>query len=162
MTLARWSIPSPEITQRVRFRLLAGAAAASRAVLWERDGRRVLLHVSSLRAVMRDGWLLVNLTLQTEPTGPRTLQFVFFLGSDGEGDGTQAGATIHCDSREAAQLAQLWGDDLQRTIWDGVLDVIEGTVVLAERHHRGRSLAVLGFSSSADQLHVDILATEST
>jgi hypothetical protein len=158
MTIARWSTASEEITERIAFRLRAGASATTRQVLWERDDRRLLLQLSSLLVSIKDGWLLVNLSVQTEPTGPRLLQFVFFLGSDGEGDGTQAGGTIHTDSREGAQLAQLWGDDLQRAIWDGVLDIVEGSLTLAERSHPGLPLDLLGFSCSAGQLNVDIQA----
>lgn len=160
MPLARWSTPSAEVTERIALRLSAGAPANSGLVLWERDNRRVLLHLATLVVSVRDGWLLANLAVETEPTGRRLLQFVCFLGSDGEGDGTQAGATIHTDTREGAQLAQLWGDDLLRAIWDGVLDIVEGSLHVAERRHPGVPLSVLGFCCSVDQLHVDILAGE--
>jgi hypothetical protein len=160
MPLARWSTASAEVAERIQLRLRAGAPADARVVLWERDGRRVLLHLFTLRVSIKDGWLLADLGLQTEPTGRRLLQFVFFLGTDGEGDGTQAGGTIHTDSREGAELAQAWGDDLQRVIWDGVLDVVEGSLNVAERRHPGLPLSVLGFSCSDDQLHVDIHAGE--
>ena len=157
MPLARWSTPSAEIAERIGVRLRAGAPPTARLVLWESEGRRVLLHLSTLRIAIKEGWLLVDLAVETEPTGRRRLQFVFFLGADGDGDGTQAGATTHADSREGAQLAHSWGEDLQRVMWEGVLDIIEGSLVLAERRHGATPLGILGFSCSADQLHVDIL-----
>ncbi|MBI1352984.1 MAG: hypothetical protein GC160_01475 [Acidobacteria bacterium] len=158
MAVARWSTPSAELTQRLAFRLRAGAPSNARSALWQRDGQLLLVHLTTLRVSVKDGWLLADLFVETEPTGRRLLQFVFFLGSDGEGDGSQAGATIHTDSREAAQLAQLWGSELQRVLWDGVLDVLEGCLALAERRLPGRSLNILGFSCGSDQLHVDIEA----
>lgn len=160
MPLARWSTDSAEIVERMAFRLRAKAPVNSRLLIWERHGRRVLLHLTSLRVSIRIGWLLANLLVETEPTGRRLLQFVFYLGSDGDSDGTRAGATIHTDSREGAQLVQLWGEDLQRAVWDGVLDIVEGSLHLAESRHRGLPLSLLGFSCSGNQLHVDIQAGE--
>lgn len=157
MPLARWSTQSAEIAERILYRLRGGTAAAPRLLLWQQGERRLLLHLNTLRVSVKDGWLMVNLTVETEPTGRRVLQFVFFLGTEGEGDGTSAGGTIHTDSREGAQIAQPWGDDLRRAIWDGVLDIIEGSITHAERRADRQSLRVVGFSCSDDQLHVDIL-----
>jgi hypothetical protein len=158
LPVTRWSTSSAEVTERIALRLGSGSAGRSRLILWEAPDGRILLHLSTLRVAIREGWLLANLEVETQPTGRRRLQFVFFVGSDGEGDGMQAGSTIHADSPEGAQLAQFWGERLQRAIWDGVLDVLEGSLGVAERRHRGAPLRLLGFSSSAGELHADIAA----
>jgi hypothetical protein len=158
MPLARWSTESSELGERIQFRLRGGSTAAPRVLLWEHGGRQLLLHLATLRVSIKEGWLLVDLGVETEPTGRRVLQFVFFLGADGRGEGTSAGGTIHTDSREGAQLAQLWGAELRRAIWDGVLDIIEGSISHAERGAGRERLTVVGFSCSDDQLHVDILS----
>jgi hypothetical protein len=162
MSLIRWSTDLAEVADRVGVRLRAGSSARSNQVVWESRGRRALLHLSTLRLVVKDGWLLVNLSVETEPTGARLLQFIFFLGQDGEGDGTDAGATVHVDSLEGAQLAELWGEQLERVIWDGVLDVIEGSLAFADVHQgsRGLPLSLLGYTCSGGRLHVDLQAGE--
>ena len=158
MSVLRWSTPVDEIADRIGARLRAGTRGTPRVVAWERDGRRLLLLLYTLRVSVRDGWLLVDLTVQTEPTGPRVLQLVFFLGADGDGDGTHAGGTIHAEAREGAQLADVWGDDLQRVVWDGVLDIVEGSVELSAQRTRGAPQNLLGFSCSDGLLHVDVQA----
>ena len=59
---------------------------------------------------------------------------VFFLGSPQDGDGTSAAVRINAATREAATLAEVWGDDLQRVIRDAVLDAIQ----IAQRVNRER------------------------
>ena len=160
MRVVRWSSPAREVAERIGVRLRSGTRGTPRAVIWERDGRRLVLHLSTLAVELRDGWLLVDLLVQAGETGRQRLQFVFYLGEDGDGDGARAGGTIHTTRVDATRIADFWGEGLQRVVWDGVLDVIEGSVELSEERARGAPVSLLGFSSTDGFLHVDTTADD--
>src|SRR5437016_10994840 len=104
-------------------RLRGGSQSAQ--VVWQSPTQRVLVHTESLVVRSLDGWLVANLDLETDQTKRRTIQFVFYLGRKNESDGVQAACTINAPSPEAAALADAWGRDLQRVLWDAVLDGVE-------------------------------------
>lgn len=136
---------------------LRGAAPTVK-VVWQNQSQRVLVHTDSLVVRSLDGWLLANLDLETDQTKRRTLQFVFYVGKKDESDGVQAACTINAASPEAAQLADAWGRDLQRVLWDGVLDAVEVCVARAAALAPTQSVTLGGFFSNAQSLVVSVLA----
>lgn len=157
MSAQRLSIPAADVAPRLRERLRGDPPASSARVVWQRDGASVLVNTDSLTARFLDGWLLCNLDLETDPTGRQTLQFVYFLGRPDEGDGVQAACTINAPTAGAAQLAAAWGADLQRVLWDAVLDGIELTVYHAASLQPRVPLTLAGFHCTAQALVVDVL-----
>jgi len=164
MALERFHVAGREVEERVRFRLRGGAqsspAATPRAVDWQEDGASVRLMLDACRLSFRPGWLVCDLDLFTEATRRQAVQLVFFVGEEGDGDRLRAGATVHAWKPEAAELAERWGPALQRVAWDGVLDVVEGVLHVAQREHPGTSLTLLGFFCAADGIHVDLAVGE--
>ena len=158
MAALRVSIATADLVRRLKERLRGDPPNVSTRVVWQRDGDSVLVNTDSLTARLLDGWLLCNLDLQTDQTGRQTLQFVFFLGKDGEGDSLQAASTINASTPGAAQLAAAWGADLQRLLWDAVLDAIEMMVYHAESLKKGSPIVLGGFHCTADAIVVDLLA----
>jgi hypothetical protein len=157
MSAQRLSIPAADVTRRLRERLRGDPPATSPRVVWQRDGTSVLVNTDSLTARFLDGWLLCNLDLQTDQTGRQTLQFVYFVGRRDEGDGVQAACTINAPTAGAAQIAAAWGADLQRVLWDAVLDAIELTVYHAASLQPRVPLTLGGFHCTDQALVVDIL-----
>ena len=143
---------------RMRERLAPGHGGKAR-VVWERGGSRLLLHHGSLKVRAVGGWLVCQLILETAEAGAQELEFVFFLGKPGEGDGAQAGATINATRREGAQLAEQWGAEVQRVLWDALLDAFEA-VVAQVRTRTADALRVRGFYGSDDALQVQVLTGE--
>ncbi len=158
MPALRLSISAADLTRRLRERLRGDPPHAATRVVWQRDSDSVLVNTDSLNVRLLAGWLLCNLDLETDQTGRQTLQFVFFLGSVGEGDGLQAACTINAAAPGAAQLAAAWGHDLQRVLWDAVLDAIELTVYHAESLNKGAPITLGGFHCTQDAVVIDLLA----
>src|SRR5688572_32251974 len=100
MPAFRLSIPAAHLTRRLKERLRGDPPNTSQRVVWHRDAESVLVYADSLNARMLDGWLLCNLNLETTQTGVQTLQFVYFLGKDGEGAGIQASCTINAPTTD--------------------------------------------------------------
>lgn len=157
MAALRLSIPATDLEQRLKERLRGDPPSAATQVVWQRDSDSVLVNTDTLTVRLLDAWLLCNLDLQTDQTGPQTLQFVYFLGKVGEGDGLQAACTINAPTPGAAQIAAAWGNDLQRVLWDAVLDAIEMMVYHAESLKKG-AITVGGFHCTSDAIFVDLLA----
>lgn len=153
MPLNRYSVVATEVEQRIRTRLLSGSAQST--VAWGDYRGAIELHVATLKVAIKDGWLLCNVDANAPNAAPSTLQFLFYLGRDQDADGTTAAGTINAPGA-AAGLAQEWGSIVQRVIWDGVLDVIEGVVNYAGKQSPNRALTLLGFQSSEGQLHVEV------
>ena len=155
MTLNRFSVIAGEVEARIRVRLLGGAPAAQSAVAWG-DGRgNVQLHIASLKVVIKDGWLLCNLDANMpSDLKPLTLQFVFFLGRESDGDGVCAASAINAP--DAAELCVAWGGVIQQVIWDGVLDVIEGVINHVGAQNPNHALTLLGYFSTEGQIHVEV------
>jgi hypothetical protein len=157
MPLNRFSVVSAEVEQRIKVRLLGGAPAAQATVAWGDYRGSVELHVSTLKVVVKDGWLLCNLDANLPGDAkPSTLQFLYFLGRESDGDGLSAASTINAPGAPATALATAWGAVIQRVIWDGVLDVIEGVVNYAGKQSPNRALTLLGFLSTEGQLQVEV------
>jgi hypothetical protein len=155
MPLNRYSVVAAEVEQRIRTRLLAGSPP-SQTVAWGDYRGSIELHLGSLKAVIKDGWLLCNLDANAAGASPGTLQFIFYLGREQDANGTTAAGTINAPGEAALALAREWGPVVQRVIWDGVLDVIEGVVNYAAKQSPNRPLTLLGFQSTEGQLHVEV------
>ena len=115
----------------MRARLSGLATRPTPELLWQRDGRQVLIDAASLEVRSVDGWIVCDIDVRCDQTGPAKLQFVFYLGEKDDGDGVHAAGTIAAPQLAAAQLADVWGSDLQRVLWDAVLDVVEVSVARA-------------------------------
>lgn len=159
MESARLTIGREDLHSRIRQRLM-GVSNTGRLVVWHSGSSRVLINGGSLQARLLRGWLLVSVELLTDQTGRATLEFVYFLGAPGEADGNTAASKINAATRQGAQLAEVFGDDLQRVIWDAVLDAIEVALRLARNKYNNQPLTLRGFQADPEGLHVDILAGE--
>src|SRR5262245_13100058 len=152
------SIPAADLGRRLRERLQGDGTTTAPKFVWQRDAQHVLVHADSLISRFVDGWLLCSLDLETDQTKRQTLQFVFFVGNTGEGPGLQAACTINAPTAGAAQLAAAWGDDVQRVLWDAILDAIEKAIYHAETLRPGEKLTLAGFHCTPDALHVQVFA----
>lgn len=160
MASLKLTLDDAELGLRLRERLGGAQPVRGAWVVWEKEQRRVLLNLASVKSRFADGWLVCELDLKNDQVGRETLQFVFFLGTEREARGTQAAATINAATPDAAQLADQWGADLQRVLWDAVLDAIEAAVAKADRRRPGEKLTLRGFHCTSDALHVEVLTGE--
>ena len=144
-----------EVEKRLRLRLVGDTSPGKPAVAWADARGTIVLHLSTLNVVLKDGWLQCSFDANpADEPHPATLQFLYHLGRDSDSDGLTAASTINAPG--APELAAAWGDVLQRVIWDGVLDVIEGVVNVAAHQNTNRALTLLGFLVSEGTLHVDV------
>ena len=86
------------------------------------------MHLDSFKFRFADGWLVCNIDLQNDQSGRQTLQFVYFLGDAVEAEGLQSAGTINVPALQGARLADQWGADVQRVLWDAVLDAVEASI----------------------------------
>jgi hypothetical protein len=157
MTAFELSIATTEISRRLMTTLRGGGATAD--VVWQSGTRRLMVHTSTVVARAVEGWLLINLDVETDQTKRCTLQFVYYLGKRAEGSGIEAACTINAPTAEAAALADAWGRDLQRVIWDTVLDGIEACVArMAAQLGPTQPVTLGGFFTDGSTLIVSILA----
>jgi hypothetical protein len=151
------TIAAGDVQARIRQRLI-GLNPAARRVVWRSATHAVYIHVDRTQARLLRGWLVVALTLETDQTQIQTLELVYFLGAAQDGDGTGAAVRINAATREAAMLAEVWGDDLQRVVWDAVLDAIQAALQRARREHPNDPLTLRGFLATPEGLQVDVVA----
>lgn len=109
--MQRLSIDRDDILERVRLRLGGGKVQRDPRVVWEDQGEALLLRLDTLSMSLKTGWLLCQITAEAGE-GAQLLQLVYFLGKDGDADGSAAAATIHVTSPAAAAIADRWGVDL--------------------------------------------------
>ncbi len=153
------STPASDLAVRMKERLRGNAIATARSVVWQRhDGDRILIDLTTLKLKVLDGWLLCSLDAQTDQTGRANLQIVFFLGRPQEADGLQAAVTINAATPAATQIAAVWGEDLQRVLWDVVLDVLEASVWQASIQQKDQPVTIQGFHCASDTLHAEVVA----
>jgi hypothetical protein len=152
------SLSADQLQKRMQDRLRGLNPAAPNTVLWQQTNSRVLLFVDSLRARVIPGWLVCDVDLQSDATGRQTLQFVFYLGTSGQGDGLHASATINAGNPQASQLAEVWGATTQRVLWDAVLDGLEAFVSQVAAKFPGQAVNMLGFQAAANTLSAVVMA----
>ena len=152
------SLAIAEIGRRMRERLRGSSHSDIPAVVWQQNGHRVLIDTGSLEVRALDGWLLCALKLVTDETGVEPLQVVFYLGSRTEGDGPQGSVTINAASTGAAQIADRWGADLQRVLWDAVLDGVEAAVDRVAAQAGPQPVILAGFHCTPEALVVNVAA----
>jgi hypothetical protein len=157
MNAVSLTIAVPDLQARIRQRLLGLNPTARRAV-WRSASHAVLIYVDRTQARLLRSWLVVGLELETDQTGRQTLELVYFLGSARDGDGTGAAVRINAATREAAMLAEVWGDHLQRVIWDAVLDAIQVALQRTRRDHPNEPLTLRGFIATPEGLQVNVVA----
>jgi len=144
------SLSADQLAKRMHDRLRGLSAATPNTILWQQKSDRALILVDSLRIRLLPGWLLCNLDLQSDETGRQTLQFIFFVGADGSGDGVRAGSTVNASTPQGSRLAEVWGAPLQRVLWDAVLDALEVFVTQAAVQNPGEQISIQGFHAVAD------------
>jgi hypothetical protein len=143
----------------MRERLRGNAVATASSIVWQRpDGQRLLIELTTLKLKIIDGWLLCDLTVQTDQTGRANLQVVFFLGRPQEADGLQAAVTVNAANPAATQVAAVWGDDIQRVLWDVVLDVLEASVWETSERLPNQRITIQGFHCLPNSFEAEILA----
>jgi len=152
------ALSADQLASRMQDRLRGAGAAQAKTMLWQQQNNRALIYLDSLHTQLLDGWLLCDLDLQADETGRQTLQFVFYLGTTGHGDGLSASAKINASTAQAAQLAEVWGTTVQRLLWDAVLDALEAFVEQAAVKYPGQPLAIQGFQSTPKGLTAVLLA----
>lgn len=149
------------LASRMRDRLRSSAASPSTKVTWQRsDGQRLLIDLTSLKVRATDGWLLCSLDLQTDQTGKQNLQFVFFLGRPQEADGQRAAGTINAPGSAATRIAAVWGAEIQRVLWDVILDFLEAALWQAGAQQPNQRLTVQGFHCTEGNIHAEVIAGE--
>lgn len=152
------SLSADQLAKRMQDRLRGLNPASPNTVLWRQQNASVLIFVDSLKVRLLTGWLLCNLDLQSDDAGRQTLQFVFYVGAPGLGEGTHAGASINAATPQAARLADAWGAAVQRVLWDAVLDALEAFLAQAATQNPGQPLAIQGFQSAPDSFSAAIIA----
>jgi hypothetical protein len=151
------SIAGSELASRMRDRLRAPSTL--QRVVWQKeDGQRLLIYTDSLQTKIVDAWLVVNVTAMTDQTSRQQLQFVFCVGKPGEADGAQAACTVNAPTAGATQIASVWGADLQRVLWDAVLDGLEACVAQAATLKPNQRLTLQGYHCTADMFHAEVVA----
>lgn len=159
MVALELSLAARDLAQRMRRRLGDPAARAASAVVWQDPAAgRLLIHPDTLAVRLVDGWLLCNLDVETDETRRQRLQFVFFVGRPRDPAGLQAAGTINAPSLAAARLAAAWGAELQRVLWDAVLDAIEACVHRAQAQRDAEPVQLLGFHAGDDTFGVTVIA----
>jgi len=152
------SLSGDQLTKRMQDRLRGLNAAGPNAVVWQQQNNRVVIFADSLKTRLLNGWLLANLDLQADETGRQTLQFVFYLGAEGAGDGLHAGATVNASTPQGSKLAEVWGVAIERVVWDAVLDALEVFIGQAAAQNPGAAVALQGFQATANTLSATLLA----
>lgn len=145
-----------DLSKRMRERLRGSATGDD--VIWRKDRQQLLIHTASLVIRVLDGWLLASLETETDQTNKQVLQFVFHVGNQTAGDGTAAACTINAGSASAAALVDVWGRDLQRVLWDAVLDGIEASVAQVSQQSPGVPVTLAGFWAGVRGVHVNIIS----
>jgi hypothetical protein len=152
MPALRVRVSAEDLRARVRHRLLNGAPASAPAVVWTEDDAEVVVHVAGLDLRLTDGWLLVDVPLETRETGKISVRCVYFLGRDGRGDGLTASCTA--DPRAPQALVARWGDALLTAIWSGVQDVLEGAYQAATAAFPKDSPALVGYTADEGTIRI--------
>ena len=152
------SLSADQLQKRLQDRLRGLNPVAPNTVLWQQKGNRVLLFVDSLRTRLLSGWLLCSVDMQADETGRQTVQFVFYLGATGAGDGLHAAGSVNAANPQASQLAEVWGQAVQRVLWDAVLDALEAFVSQAAAKYPGQPIAIHGFQAVANAFSAIIIA----
>jgi hypothetical protein len=139
----------------VRSRLAGSDARAAAPVAWGERSDALVINVPSVKVRIKDGWLLCAFDVNRPGEAKASLQLVYFLGRDGQGDDTSAASTVSAGGPGVA-IADAWGTQLQRVVWDGVLDALEGVLGQVGREHPARPLDLIGFCGIDDGLAVDV------
>ena len=129
MPALRVSVSADDLRARVQLRLLNGAPAGTPAVVWTATEAQVVVaevvvHVATVDLRLTDGWLLVDVPLETSETGKVDVRCLYFLGRPDRADGLKASGAI--DPGAPQLLVGRWGDALLTAVWSGVQDVLAG------------------------------------
>lgn len=150
------TVGAAELERRIRQRLM-GVESAARHVVWQTAEQSVLIRTDRVRVRLLEGWLVVSVELDTDQTGRQSVELVYRLGSPGSGGGTGAAVKINAATPEALALAEVWGADLQRIVWDAVLDAIEVAVRTIRAKAPREPLVLRGFQVDREGFAVDIV-----
>ena len=151
------SLTADQLQKRLQDRLRGLNANLPNTVLWQQNSNSVLLFIDSFKTRLIPGWLLCGLDMQSDQTGRQNVQFVFYLGTTGSGDGLHATATINAATPQASQLADAWGKTVQSVLWEAVLDALEAFVEQAAAKYPGQAIAIHGFQANSGNVSAIIM-----
>jgi hypothetical protein len=148
-------VAAADVESRIRQRLI-GVGNTARHVVWQVGDHAVLIRSDRVRARLLEGWLVVSIELETDQTGRQQLELVYRLGTRESGGGTGAAVKINAATPEALALAEVWGADLQRVVWDAVLDGVEAAVREVRRKEPRQPLVLRGFHAGREGFTVEV------
>lgn len=150
-----YTVSADELEQTIQGRLRGRASTP--AIVWASGDEELELATVAARLRVVPGWLAMSVPVSARLRGARelhdTLGVVIHLGAPGEGAGPGASATV-ARSREP-DLAQRWGPEVLRIVWESVLHTLD----VAVRAY-GPAARLRGFTAGADQLVVDVEVAE--
>lgn len=132
------SITGAELTPYI-IASLADGADPTRPVIWVDSDAEVAVRPHATRVALRPGFVIVELTLDSDQTGAQRLVVPLAIGAS-EADATRQTVTEHTP-RGHAGLATRWGEPLQQAVWNAVLGA--GNQLLAVQ----RQSLILSFST---------------
>ena len=93
------------------------------AVVWTDAGDDILLHLNSLKVVMRSGLIVVSVDLECDQTGRESLVMPFSVAASGD----QAGLLAVTEDlpRGNGLLVGRWGKLLQDAVWSALLAIVQ-------------------------------------
>ncbi len=93
------------------------------AVVWTDAGDDILLHLSSLRVVLRSGLMVVSLDLECDQTGREALVMPFSVAASRD----QAGLVAVTEElpRGHGLLVGRWGKLIQDAVWSALLTIVQ-------------------------------------
>lgn len=148
--LLQLRVPLAAVTAAVQDRLTGQHHGA---VVWSRHDSELLVDPRAVKLRATAGFLVAELGVESQETGPVVARLVVYLGTPTAGAGLAVAATH--DASTPAVLADAWGDALRGVVWEGLLDVVEGATVAASQA-AGAPLAVLGLTGAEDAVLIAV------
>jgi hypothetical protein len=131
---------------RRSFAQSAAGTATTDDVIWVDGGNELLVRLSKIRVVTRDGFVLVGITVYTEQTGDTEIVVPFAVGSPESPLGLIAATEPR--PRGDTAILDIWSDQLIAAAWEALMRVAADTAAAAGVDDTNEALLATGLVAS--------------
>lgn len=131
-----------------------GGDAEQDAVVWKDGDAEVIVHLNETRVRIREGVVLVSVTLESDQTGRQSLVVPFIVGD--EDDPAKLFTVTETIPRGDPVLAARWGEAAQEAVWGALLGLAEDQASQAELDDNGNVQVPVGLVAQPGKLQIEV------
>jgi hypothetical protein len=127
--------------------------------IWEEEGSELLVHPSSLRVVIDDGFLTFSLDVESEQSGRVNVTIPICVGNSDDLSNLHGG--VHSVVEGEPVIVGRWSHALQDVMWHALLDLVDRICIVLDEHVEDEGVQPMAIGADDGKLWIRVASVSS-